>query len=83
MSDDIRSIERPSTKLLKAPLGPPDPPAGSRGSVETFRASKRLLTLRLLSTGGLALLLLPLLAVVMAVVAPLRTLPQRRSAPWP
>ncbi len=34
--------------LLRVPLGPPDPPAGSHGSVRVFRASPRFLTYRLL-----------------------------------
>lgn len=66
MYDLFRGV---ALRLIKAPLEPPDPPAGSRGSVEIFRASKRLLTLQLLSTAGLALVLLPALVVLIGVVA--------------
>ena len=38
--------------LLKAPTHPPDPPAGSHGSVQTFRAHPNFLKLRLIVWGG-------------------------------
>ncbi len=38
--------------LLKAPTRPPDPPAGSEGSVQTFQADPNFLKLRLILWGG-------------------------------
>jgi len=38
--------------LLKAPTTPPDPPAGSHGSVQTFRADPNFLKLQLIVWGG-------------------------------
>ena len=49
-------------RLARAPLEPPDPPAGSQGSVDTFRASKKLLTLQLIGVGFGAVFVLPVLA---------------------
>jgi len=52
----------PLLALLRAPSGAPEPPAGSHGSVQVFRASPRYLSYRLLVlrllTGVLALLAL-------------------------
>ena len=58
-------------RLLRAPDEPPDPPPGGQGSVEVFRASKKLLTLRLIPllvvAAVLALSMAPaLLGVVLA-----------------
>lgn len=39
-------------RLIKAPMHPPDPPAGSQGSVQTFRADPNFLKLRLIVWGG-------------------------------
>lgn len=41
-------VKRLALHLLKAPTGAPEPPAGSHESVETFRASPRYLTYRML-----------------------------------
>ena len=38
--------------LLKAPRRPPDPPAGSESSIQTFRADPNFLKLRLILWGG-------------------------------
>lgn len=38
--------------LIKAPATPPDPPAGSHGSVQTFRAHPNFLKLQLIVWGG-------------------------------
>ncbi len=38
--------------LLKAPMRPPDPPAGSENSVQTFQADPNFLKLRLIVWGG-------------------------------
>jgi membrane protein YdbS with pleckstrin-like domain len=45
-------------RVLAAPTDPPDPPAGSPGSVTVFRASPRFLTLQLLRVGVVALITL-------------------------
>ncbi|MEZ4221505.1 MAG: PH domain-containing protein [Polyangiaceae bacterium] len=54
-------------RVLSAPTQPPDAPAGSPGTTEVFRASKRLLTVRLI---GLAIFMaffaLPMLPVLAA-----------------
>ncbi len=47
-----QAIKRPLLDVLKAPLQPPDPPAGSPGSVQTFRAAPRFLTYQVLIWGG-------------------------------
>lgn len=59
-------------RLLKAPSEPPDAPPGSEGSVRVFRASKSLLTLRLIPVALSAIVMvLPLLLVLVGfVVAP-------------
>ena len=38
--------------LIKAPTHPPDPPAGSQGSIQTFRAAPNFLKIQLLVWGG-------------------------------
>jgi membrane protein YdbS with pleckstrin-like domain len=49
-------------RVLSAPTEPPDPPAGSPDSVEVFRASKRLLTVRLIGlTIAMSFVVLPML----------------------
>ena len=35
-------------RFMKAPTAPPDPPSGSHGSIQIYRASPRYLTYRLL-----------------------------------
>ena len=41
------ALKGPLLRLLKAPEGEPEPPAGSPGSIEVFRASPRFLKLRM------------------------------------
>lgn len=57
-------------RLVQAPGEPPEPPAGSHGSVEVFRASPSFLTYSLLSFFIYSALsyLIPLVLVVVAVV---------------
>jgi len=38
------TLKRLALSVLQAPTGAPEPPAGSQGSVETFRASPRYLS---------------------------------------
>lgn len=53
-------------RLLRAPTEPPDPPAGSRGAeVRTFRASKKLLTVRLVALAIPAALVVSTLGLVL------------------
>ena len=47
-----RAVKNRLLPLIKAPMHPPDPPAGSRGSVQTFQADPNFLKLRLLVWGG-------------------------------
>jgi membrane protein YdbS with pleckstrin-like domain len=64
------AVKRPLLALLKAPSGPPDPPAGTHASVQVFRASPRFLVYRLLGAGIVALLVATLVAaLVLAAVA--------------
>jgi membrane protein YdbS with pleckstrin-like domain len=46
------ALKEPLLSLLRAPAQPPDPPLGTPGSVEIFRASPRYLTLQLLRHFG-------------------------------
>ena len=45
--------------VLRAPAGPPDPPAGSPGSVQVFRASRNYLFYRLIATEAFFLVAIP------------------------
>ncbi len=52
------ALKEPLLELLKAPRDPPEPPLGSAGSVQIFKASPRYLTLKLLiHFGSIALVL--------------------------
>jgi membrane protein YdbS with pleckstrin-like domain len=52
------ALKEPLLALLKAPRDPPEPPLGSAGSVQIFKASRRYLTLKLLvHFGSIALVL--------------------------
>lgn len=61
-------------RLLRAPLDPPEPPAGSPNSVEVFRASKRLLTVRMIglcvAMGFVVLPMLPAFVIGIASEEP-------------
>jgi membrane protein YdbS with pleckstrin-like domain len=54
-------------RLVKAPTEPPQPPAGSHGSVQVYRASPRFLTYRLLGFSLVTLLVFLGLAVLAVV----------------
>ncbi len=57
-------FKRVLLRLLKAPLEPPEPPAGTHASARVFRASPRYLRYRLTGVGLLALLLFGVWLVV-------------------
>ena len=58
-------------RVMRAPLDPPEPPAGSPASTDVFRASPRFLTAQLVVLGSAALVVLGplLLGFVLAVAA--------------
>ena len=62
-------FKRALLRLLKAPSEPPEPPAGSHGSVHVFRASPRFLRYRLLGVAILgAVLFVAALAALVAIL---------------
>ncbi len=46
------AVKQPLLELLKVPRQPPDAPAGSRGSVEVFRAAPKFLAYQVIVWGG-------------------------------